>query len=167
MWSSIITSIIGGFYQHCQHSIIGRWLSIIHQCLYVVHVCLGNTSSRSRTWFPINLYGILLSARNSIVHVSARNMELMLHSVLYHFGVSHQQQSFSTLLYDTLLAKQTQLLQVSSFSGTTLPGFHLENSPRGAFVDTDKLRQSEGIEVCVQACTKVGVMGESPLPGNF
>ena len=34
-------------------------------------------------------------------------------------------------------------------------GFHLENSPKGAFGDIDKLRGDKGIEVWVQTHTKV------------
>ena len=41
-----------------------------------------------------------------------------------------------------------------------------KNSPRGAFGDTDKLRRGKGIEVYVQACTKVGGSGGIP-PENF
>ena len=42
-------------------------------------------------------------------------------------------------------------------SSKTTSWLHFENSPRGpgAFGDTDKLR-GKGIEVCAQACTKVG-----------
>ena len=43
-----------------------------------------------------------------------------------------------------------------------MAGFHLENSPRGAFGDTDDLK-GESVEVCVQACTKVGSSGGSPM----
>ena len=36
--ASIILSIIGGFYQHCWHSIIGQRLSIIRQCVSEISV---------------------------------------------------------------------------------------------------------------------------------
>ena len=38
--ASIILSIIGGFYQHCWHNIIGQKLSIIRQCLEETHTYL-------------------------------------------------------------------------------------------------------------------------------
>ena len=57
--ASIILSIIGGFYQHCWHSIIGQRLSIICQCLFQCHaperkdlVIHGRFQCAMASWLP-------------------------------------------------------------------------------------------------------------------